>query len=170
MDLNNQKNQNNLLIQNQMNNQMYNGMMPNQINDQMYNGMMPNQMNNQIYNGMMTNQIINKLYNGMEQNQMNNIMMENQNSLITNIQNPINSSKINNNDDINNMKNIPIENSIELEVDNDEPIKLYLYPEIDLTEEESNNSKVLLIIGQTGHGKTTFINALVRKYLFRNYY
>ena len=188
MDSNNQKNQNNLLFQNQMNNQMYNngmiqnqmynGMMSNQINTQMYNEIMPNQMNNQmfngissdqknnqIYNGMMTNQIINKLYNGMEQNQMNNIMMENQNSLITNIQNPINSSKINNNDDINNMKNIPIENSIELELDNDEPIKLYLYPEIDLTEEELNNSKVLLIIGQTGHGKTTFINALVNIYL-----
>ena len=191
MDSNNQKNHNNLLFQNQMNNQIYNGMISNQMNNQMYNAMMsnqinakmhnemmknqmnnqmfniisPDQRNNQIYNGMMTNLIINQIYNGMEQNQMNITMRENQNSIITNIQNPINSSNINNNYDINNMKNVPIENSIELELDNDEPIKLYLYPEINFTEEELNNSKVLLIIGQTGHGKTTFINALVNIYL-----
>ena len=41
-----------------------------------------------------------------------------------------------------------------------EEIKYYLYPKIDFTEEELKNLKILLIIGQTGHGKTTFVNAL----------
>ena len=51
------------------------------------------------------------------------------------------------NDDIKNSENFPIENSIELELNNDKLKKLYLYPEIDFTEEESKDSKVLLIIG-----------------------
>ena len=61
------------------------------------------------------------------------------------------------NDDIKNSENFPIENSIELELNNDKLKKLYLYPEIDFTEEESKDSKVLLIIGQTGQGKSILL-------------
>ena len=160
------------MMQNQMNNQMFNGMMQNQMYNQMFNGMMQNQMNigmmenqtnNQIYDGMIQNQMNYLMFNRMMQNQMNNTMMENQKYLNNEILNPINNiNTINNEEVINNMENIPKENSID---DNNGPIKLNLYPEIDFTEEESKNSKVLLVIGQTGHGKTTFINALVNIYL-----
>ena len=43
-------------------------------------------------------------------------------------------------------------------------IKIYQYPKITFSTEEENNSKVILLIGQTGEGKTTFINALVNIY------
>ena len=58
--------------------------------------------------------------------------------------------------------------SIEIKRDNSpnikSNIKLYLYPKITFSSEEENNSKVILLIGQTGEGKTTFINALVNIY------
>ena len=92
--------------------------------------------------------------------------MINPNNLSTGFPNQINNiNTFNHNNNINNIENIPIENSIKLELDNNEIIQYYLYPKIEFSEEESNNSKVLLIIGQTGHGKTTFINALVNIYL-----
>ena len=166
-----QNQMNNGIMQNQMNNQMYNqmtqnpmnnGIIQNQFNYQMNNGIIQNQMNNQMYNQMATNPMNNRIM----QNQMNNQMTPNpMNNGI--IQNQINENPFNylNNDNMNNMKNIPIENSIELAIDKNEKIKYYLYPKIEFTEEESNKSKVLLIIGQTGHGKTTFINALWNIYL-----
>ncbi len=89
----------------------------------------------------------------------NNITIKNNNKI--NIEN----NNINNNDNINNIENTPIENATIIEFDNNEIIKYYLYPKIEFTEEEKNNSKVLLVIGQTGHGKTTFINALINIYL-----
>ena len=51
-----------------------------------------------------------------------------------------------------------------IEIDNSSNIKLYLYPKIIFSTEEENNSKVILLIGQTGEGKTTFLNALVNIY------
>lgn len=49
-------------------------------------------------------------------------------------------------------------------IDNSSNIKLYLYPKITFSTEEEKNSKVILLIGQTGEGKTTFLNALVNIY------
>ena len=49
-------------------------------------------------------------------------------------------------------------------IDSSSNIKIYLYPKITFSTEEENNSKVILLIGQTGEGKTTFINALVNIY------
>jgi len=172
------------IIQNQMNNPMNEGILQNQMNNQIYNQMTQNPMNNgiiqnqfnyQMNNGIIQNQMNNQMYNQMATNPMNNRIMQNQmnNQMTPNpmnngiMQNQINENPFNylNNDNMNNMKNIPIENSIELAIDKNEKIKYYLYPKIEFTEEESNKSKVLLIIGQTGHGKTTFINALVNIYL-----
>ena len=181
MEFNNQNN--NIMMPNQMNNLLYNGMMmngvmQNQMNYPVYNGMMQNPMNNMIYGGIMQNQMYYPIYNGMMQNPMNNLMftgmIQNQiNNQINNQGFPVmndemNGNQINNinlNNNMGNTENIPIENSIKLENDNNELIKYYLYPEIEFTEDESKNAKVLLVIGQTGHGKTTFINALVNIYL-----
>jgi len=157
------------IMQNNMNNMMFNGMMSNQENQMYYlmlNGIFPNNMNNIMFNCMTPNNINNPMINGIMQNPINNLMSNG------NIQNPIynsmmNGSQIlnqNNNNNIQIEENIPIENSIKLECENNESIQYYLYPEIVFSEEESNNSKVLLIIGQTGHGKTTFVNALVNIY------
>ena len=44
-------------------------------------------------------------------------------------------------------------------------IKYYLYPKIEFTTEEEKNSKVVLLVGKTGDGKSTFVNALVNFYL-----
>jgi energy-coupling factor transporter ATP-binding protein EcfA2 len=118
------------------------------MQNQIYNNTMPNQMNN----GMIQNTNQNQIYNGIKKT--------NQNNFFNQIQTQINNRNINNY-----IKNIPLENAVELKLDGNKPIKYYLYPEIDFTKEELNNSKVLLIIGQTGHGKTTFINALINIYL-----
>ena len=169
------KNQNNNEMgKNNMNYLMWNGMMQNPMYNLMWNGMMPNNMNNHIFNGMMQNQMNNPgfgitqnpknnpLYNGIMSNPMNNSMfngiMNNQESF--NLNYNINIS----NNNFDSEENIPIENFIKLDLNNNEQIQYYLYPEIVFTEEEWNNSKVLLIIGQTGHGKTTFVNALVNIY------
>ena len=48
--------------------------------------------------------------------------------------------------------------------DDSSNIKLYLYPKINFSSKEEDNSKVILLIGQTGEGKSTFINALVNIY------
>ena len=160
-----QNNLNNNIIQNQMNNPMYNGMffngmMPNQMNNLIFNGMIQNQMNNPWFNAMMPNQMNYQMFNGFMQNPMNNFTNN------TIFRNPINNT--NNNININNIdytENIPIDNAIKLEIDNNDQIQYYLYPEISFTEEEINKAKVLLVIGQTGHGKTTFVNALVNIYL-----
>jgi GTP-binding protein EngB required for normal cell division len=185
---------NNGMMMNPMNAQMNNGMMMNPMNAQMNNGMMmtprneqmnnsmPNQMikgmieppmNSQIIsqmtsnlmnNGIGMNQMDSQMNNPMMSNlimsQMNNNMMENQENLNNNIQSQI-IERNNQIDDI--IKNYPIENSSL--VDSESTIKYYLYPNIIFTDEEYNNSKVLLIVGQSGHGKTTFINALVNIYL-----
>ena len=179
MEFNNQNYQNNnIIMQNQMNNQMfinminqmYNNMILNQMNyngtmqpnNLMYNVMLQKQMNNFMNQGMIQNLMF---YNIM-QNQINNgINQTNQNNFFNEIQTPVNNSNINNY-----IKNIPLKNAIELTSDGNKPIKYYLYPEIDFTKEELNNCKVLLIIGQTGHGKTTFINALINIYLGINIY
>ena len=153
---------NNDMMQNLMNNIIYNNtMMLNPMNNIMYNNdMMLNPMNNIIYNNdMMQNPMNNLTNNYMIQNHMNNLM----NNCMTQI--PNNNININNNNKINNKENIPIENSTVIELDNNETIKYYLYPKIEFTEEEKKSSKVLLVLGQTGHGKTTFINALINIYL-----
>ena len=49
-------------------------------------------------------------------------------------------------------------------VDDSQNIKLYIYPKITFNTEEEDNSKVILLIGQTGEGKTTFLNAFVNIY------
>ena len=173
MELNNQTNQNNnLMMPNPMNNLMYNNMMTRPMNNSMYNDMVANPMNNLMYNGMIPYPMNNIMNNNMIPNTMNNIMNNNMisntmNNALNNymIPNPINNNNINNNDKINNIENIPIENATKIELDNNEIIKYYLYPKIEFTEEEKKNSKVLLVIGKTGHGKTTFINALVNIYL-----
>jgi flagellar biosynthesis GTPase FlhF len=160
----------NIMIQNSMNNGTYNMMIQNPMNypnnifipiqtSNQFNGINPYQMNyqNNIY---LPNQInMNNLpFNGMIQNQINFQTPK----LYNEINQPI--KKINYiNNDI--KENIPIKNSIKLDIDNNNLKELYLYPKIDFTEEELKNSKVLLVIGQTGQGKTTFINALVNIYL-----
>ena len=93
----------------------------------------------------------------------NNEKIPNQNYLNNKGSFPMNNRNIKSN--ITNTYNIPLKNSIELKSDENSVIKYYLYPKIDFTKEESKYSKVLLVIGQTGHGKTTFINALVNIYL-----
>ena len=164
----------NIMIQNSMNNGTYNMMIQNPMNypnnifipiqtSNQFNGINPYQMNyqNNIY---LPNQInMNNLpFNGMIQNQINFQTPK----LYNEINQPI--KKINYiNNDI--KENIPIKNSIKLDIDNNNLKELYLYPKIDFTEEELKNSKVLLVIGQTGQGKTTFINALVNIYLGINF-
>ena len=158
----------NIYNQNQMFNPLLNGTLQNHINNQMLNnGMMPNHMFNPMFNGMLQNQMFNPMFNGMMPNQifnqMFNGMMTNQNFINNEIINQMNYLNINNN--CNNIVNTPIEGATLLENDNNEEIKYYLYPKIDFTEEELKNLKILLIIGQTGHGKTTFVNALVNIYM-----
>lgn len=40
-------------------------------------------------------------------------------------------------------------------------ISIYEYPLIQLTEKETESSANILVIGETGHGKNTWINALI---------
>ena len=49
--------------------------------------------------------------------------------------------------------------------DDDKKIKTYLYPSVDFTPEEEKKAKVILLIGQTGNGKTTLINFLINALL-----
>lgn len=167
MESNNQ-NYNTILngaFQNQVNNQMMNSMMQNSI----YNPMYPNPMYNPILNfGMMPNMMFNGMMQNPMYNQIFNGNMLNQNYFNSEIINQMNNLNINNNIE-NNIKNIPIEGSIKLELDNNEQIQYYLYPKIEFTDEEINNVKTLLIIGQTGHGKTTFVNAMVNIYMGINF-
>ena len=191
MEANNQNNQNyNIAMQNQMNNLIFNGMLQNPMNNNfMYNEMMLNQINNNfmnngmiqtplnnnnfMYNGMMQNQnqMNNPIFNRMIQNPMNNNFIYNgnlQNQMNNQIysETPFNARMTNPNylNNIINEENKPINGSIKLDIDNNKRIQYYLYPIIVFTEEELNNSKVLLLIGRTGHGKTTFMNALVNIY------
>ena len=121
--------------------------------------MIPNQMFNPMMNGMLPNQIFNPMFNGI---------LPNQNFINNEVTNQMNFMNINNN--CNNIINTPIEGATLLEQDNNEEIKYYFYPKIEFTEEETKNSKTLLIIGQTGHGKTTFMNALVNIYMGINFH
>ena len=60
--------------------------------------------------------------------------------------------------------NEPMKNSEEITLDKNSKIKYYKYPNIDLSEDEEKDSKIVLIVGKTGHGKSTFINALANIY------
>ena len=60
--------------------------------------------------------------------------------------------------------NEPMKNSEEITLDKNSKIKYYKYPNIVLSEDEEIKSKIVLIVGKTGHGKTTFINALANIY------
>ena len=147
-------------MQNPMNNIMFNDIIQNPMNYLMYNNdMYQNPMDNSMYNGMYQKPMDNSINSCMISNPMNNSMYNGY------YQNAVNNININNNNKINNIENIPIEKSIYLGSDNNEIVKYYLYPKIEFTEEEKNNSKFLLVIGQTGHGKTTFINTLINIYL-----
>ena len=57
--------------------------------------------------------------------------------------------------------NIPIKGAIEITSNKNVLKKYYQYPNIEFTSEEEDQSKVVLLVGKTGDGKTTFINALV---------
>ena len=119
--------------------------------------MFKNILQNQIYNNAIQNQM-----NSINQNQIlyNEIKQTNKYYLFKENQTQMNNGNINNY-----IKNIPLENAIEIKLNENKPIKYYLYPKIDFTKEKQNNSKVLLVIGQTRHGKITFINALINIYL-----
>ena len=119
------------------NNQMF-------INMNMMNNM--NGINNQmmIPNQMMANQF---MYNNLNANQ-NNILMMNQ----------INQ--------INLLRNSPIEGSTLVLENTNNNFKYYQYPlDIQFSDEEEKSSKVVLLIGQTGTGKTSFINSMINIYL-----
>ena len=63
-----------------------------------------------------------------------------------------------------NINNKPIKGSIEIS-NNSTKIRYFLYPNITFTSQEENDSKVILLVGKTGDGKTSFINSLVNIYL-----
>jgi len=157
MELNSQNSQ----MNNSMNNQMINGMIEASTNSQIINPITSNLMNNGIMMNKIDSQMNNPMISNLMKSHMNNEMKKNQEILINNIQNQINER--NNQIDNNIIKNYPINNSLELY--SESTIKYYHYPKIEFTEEEYYNSKVLLVVGQSGHGKTTFINALVNIYL-----
>ena len=178
-------NQMNIPINNQMNipitNQMYN-QMNNQANNQIYN-----QKNNQMnldfnnrfsYNNLPYNNcnypntgIFQPIQNKNLEHPIYDFhteMNNNQNNILT--LNQINSKKHNN-------SNIETNNNIERnkpivgaklsskDSDNISNIKYYEYPEITFTNEEEVNSKAVLLIGETGAGKSTFLNAIINIYL-----
>ena len=75
--------------------------------------------------------------------------------------------EINNNEEINhyiNINNKPIKGSIEIS-NLSTKIRYFIYPKITFTSQEENDSKVLLLIGKTGDGKSSFVNSLVNIYL-----
>ena len=56
-------------------------------------------------------------------------------------------------------QNKPIPGSKLIEVK--DGLEIYLYPKIDLTEEEKERAKVFMIVGEAGSGKTTFLNSFL---------
>jgi len=53
----------------------------------------------------------------------------------------------------------PIESSIFLQIKNN--LKIYKYPKISLNKNQIQKCKILIVIGETGNGKTTLLNCLI---------
>jgi GTP-binding protein EngB required for normal cell division len=171
---------NNPMMMNDMNNPMMmnglnNPMMMNGLN----NPMMMNDMNNtMMMNGMNNTMMMNGMNNTMMMNDMNNTMMMNDmnNTMMMNdMNNPMMMNDINDMNDMNNpmmmelernhTSNFPLNEATFISENQNSGITYYQYPlDIKFTEEEEKNVKVILVIGQTGAGKTSFINAMINIY------
>ena len=182
---------NNPMMMNGMNNpMMMNGMNnPMMIND-MNNRMMMNDINNPMrMNGMNNRMMMNDMNNPMMMNNINNPMIMNDinNPMMMNgMNNPMRMNDMNNSMRMNDMNNsmmmndmnnqiidlernqtseFPINEATFISENPNSGIKYYQYPlNIKFEKEEEKNAKVILVIGQTGAGKTSFINAMVNIY------